>query len=90
MKNIKYLLILASTTIFFGCSHEKSKTTGWNYNDPEHGGFERSEYFSEQIDLECHCHSELRIKSISSKVSRNKISGSQFLHQTFCSSQTLR
>ena len=49
MNNIKYLLILASTTIFFGCSHEKSKTTGWNYNDPEHGGFERSEYFSEQI-----------------------------------------
>ena len=27
---------------------KKSKTTGWNYNDPSHGGFEVSNKFTEQ------------------------------------------
>ena len=44
----KYLLILAGTAILFGCGQEKSKTTGWNYNDPKHGGFEVSTNFAEQ------------------------------------------
>ena len=44
----KYLLILAGTAVLFGCSQEKSKTTGWNYNDPRHGGFEVSKNFKEQ------------------------------------------
>ena len=44
----KYLLILAGTAILFGCGQEKSKTTGWNYNDPKHGGFEVSTSFTEQ------------------------------------------
>ncbi len=44
----KHLLILAGTAIIFGCGQEKSKTTGWNYNDPKHGGFEVSTNFAEQ------------------------------------------
>ena len=44
----KHLLILAGTAILFGCGQEKSKTTGWNYNDPKHGGFEVSTNFTEQ------------------------------------------
>ena len=44
----KYLWMLVGTTFLFGCSQEKSKTTGWNYNDPSHGGFEVSNKFTEQ------------------------------------------
>ena len=44
----KHLLILSGTAILFGCGQEKSKTTGWNYNDPKHGGFEVSTNFAEQ------------------------------------------
>ena len=47
MKN-QFLLIL-SLALVFGCSKEKSKTTGWNYNDPKHGGFEVSTNYTEQI-----------------------------------------
>ena len=48
IKMKKHLLILAGTAIIFGCGQEKSKTTGWNYNDPKHGGFEVSTNFAEQ------------------------------------------
>lgn len=46
----KQLLFLSSISIFlFGCSKfEQSKTTGWNYNDPKHGGFTTSQSFTEQ------------------------------------------
>jgi gliding motility-associated lipoprotein GldJ len=47
MKN--QLLLILSLAVFFGCSKEKSKTTGWNYNDPKHGGFEVSSNYTEQI-----------------------------------------
>jgi gliding motility-associated lipoprotein GldJ len=48
IKMKKYLWMLVGTTFLFGCSQEKSKTTGWNYNDPSHGGFEVSNKFTEQ------------------------------------------
>jgi len=46
----KQLLFLSSISILlFGCSKfEKSKTTGWNYNDPKHGGYTVSQNFTEQ------------------------------------------
>ena len=47
MKN--QILIVLSIAFIFGCSKEKSKTTGWNYNDPKHGGFEVSTNYTEQI-----------------------------------------
>jgi len=47
MKN--QLLFILAVTLIFGCrSNEKSKTTGWNYNDPKHGGFEVSTNYTEQ------------------------------------------
>ena len=48
IKMKKHLLILSGAAIIFGCGQEKSKTTGWNYNDPKHGGFEVSNNFTEQ------------------------------------------
>ncbi len=30
--------------ILFSCQVDQSKTTGWNYNDPENGGFEKQEW----------------------------------------------
>ena len=47
MKN--QIIIIFSLIFIFGCSKEKSKTTGWNYNDPKHGGFEISTNYTEQV-----------------------------------------
>ena len=47
MKN--QILIFFTALLIIGCSKEKSKTTGWNYNDPKHGGFEISTNYTEQI-----------------------------------------
>ena len=50
MKSIKItLLMMATVLVFASCgSKESSPTTGWNLNDSEWGGFQRSE-FTEQI-----------------------------------------
>ena len=45
--NNNFILILAAITLI-GCKTEKSKLTGWNYNDPKHGGFEVNSNFVEQ------------------------------------------
>ena len=47
MKN--QILIILSLALIIGCSKQKSKLTGWNYNDPKHGGFEVSTNYVEQI-----------------------------------------
>jgi len=46
LRNASFLL--AALLVITSCSKQKSATTGWNYNDPEWGGFEVSEY-NEQI-----------------------------------------
>jgi len=46
MNNNLILLLVALT--FIGCKTDKSKLTGWNYNDPKHGGFEVNSSFTEQ------------------------------------------
>ena len=46
LRNASFLL--AALLVVTSCSKQKSATTGWNYNDPEWGGFEVSEY-NEQI-----------------------------------------
>ena len=49
MKNLKIAsFLLVAAVVLTGCSKQKSATTGWNYNDPEWGGFEVSQY-NEQI-----------------------------------------
>lgn len=48
-KLITISLGLAGILFFMSsCSKERSRTTAWNYNDPEYGGFEVSPY-SEQV-----------------------------------------
>ena len=39
----KYLLLVVIFA-FFSCRKERSSTTGWNYNDPKNGGFEKVPY----------------------------------------------
>lgn len=44
MKRVVYSLILLSAVIISSCSKERSSITGWNYNDPKNGGFEKVPY----------------------------------------------
>ncbi len=39
-KQLTKLAILATLVLFVSCSGEYSRTTGWEYNNPENGGFE--------------------------------------------------
>jgi len=51
MKLKNLFLSALSMTLVFGlasCSKEQSSTTGWNYNDPEYGGFEVRPYEGQQ------------------------------------------
>ncbi len=43
--NIAVLAVLALITgVFSSCSYERSKTTGWEFNNPANGGFEKRAY----------------------------------------------
>jgi len=47
----KFLNILAFAGIVFAlgsCSYETSSSTGWNYNDPKNGGFEKVPYYEQE------------------------------------------
>jgi len=51
LQKIKYLLIatLVSTPLFFtSCKFDQSGATGWNYNDPRNGGFQRIPYLEQE------------------------------------------
>jgi gliding motility-associated lipoprotein GldJ len=50
MKNKKYffLLILSIPLLFSSCKKETSSATGWNFNDPDNGGFHKSPYFEQE------------------------------------------
>ena len=45
---LNLLLILAAGILLASCTKERSGATGWAYNDPENGGFERSAFFDQQ------------------------------------------
>jgi len=49
-KGIKYLLLLmlAIPLLFSSCSKEQSGATGWNYNDPKNGGFQKIPYLEQE------------------------------------------
>ena len=52
MKLIRFVCVMAvAGALLSGCSHQKSSTTGWNYNDPDWGGFEIAddEYHEQQV-----------------------------------------
>jgi gliding motility-associated lipoprotein GldJ len=52
LQKIKFLLIitLVSTPLLFttSCKYDQSGATGWNYNDPRNGGFQKSPYFEQE------------------------------------------
>lgn len=49
-KGIKKLLLLLLVVPFFftSCKKETSSTTGWNYNDPKNGGFQKIPYLEQE------------------------------------------
>jgi len=49
-KGIKYsILILGLIPLLFSsCKKEQSSTTGWNYNDPKNGGFQKVPYLEQE------------------------------------------
>lgn len=52
MKNRKTFVIACfavfTAFMFSSCSKDQSSTTGWNYNDPKWGGFERVDYIGQE------------------------------------------
>jgi formylglycine-generating enzyme len=43
-RSISFLLMFALFVLVSSCSKERSRTTGWEYNDPQTGGFEVAPY----------------------------------------------
>jgi len=42
------LLLLVAPMFFTSCKKESSGTTGWNYNDPKNGGFQKIPYLEQE------------------------------------------
>ncbi len=52
-KGLKYKLLVvafafAAPSLFNSCSKERSGATGWNYNDPKNGGFQKVPYLEQE------------------------------------------
>jgi gliding motility-associated lipoprotein GldJ len=43
-----YLLLIAGVLFFASCAKERSSSTGWNYNDPKNGGFEKAPFVEQE------------------------------------------
>ena len=41
MKTLNVLIIAAFSLVLYSCGYEQSSITGWNYNDPKNGGFQK-------------------------------------------------
>lgn len=52
MKKIRkissYLALLAFVMVLASCSREKSSSTGWEFNNPDNGGFEKLPYIEQE------------------------------------------
>ena len=46
--NIYGSLLLGAVLVLSSCSKERSSTTGWAYNDPDNGGFEKVPYIEQE------------------------------------------
>ena len=44
----QFLLAVLSAIILAGCSSDRSEITGWAYNDPRNGGFEKVPYAEQE------------------------------------------
>lgn len=47
LKFLKGLVIIGVVVLLSSCGHEQSPTTGWNYNDPSNGGFEKYPFYEQ-------------------------------------------
>jgi len=49
MKSVKYLFcVTASALTLASCMKESSSATGWEYNNPENGGFEKAHFVEQE------------------------------------------
>lgn len=46
--NILSALLIVGAMFFTSCENQTSSTTGWNYNDPDYGGFEYVDYYGQE------------------------------------------
>ncbi|MFW6226902.1 MAG: formylglycine-generating enzyme family protein, partial [Bacteroidota bacterium] len=44
---LKSLVLLGVVVFLASCGGEQSPTTGWEYNDPENGGFEKAPFYEQ-------------------------------------------
>lgn len=42
------MLLIATSFLIASCGHDQSGATGWDYNNPENGGFEKSPYIDQE------------------------------------------
>lgn len=48
MQGKKLFVLLASGLMLIGCGRERSNVTGWEYNNPRNGGFQKVPYFDQE------------------------------------------
>ena len=48
MKGNKLLIVLLACVGALSCAKERSNTTGWEYNEPRNGGFQKVPYFDQE------------------------------------------
>ncbi|MDA7803505.1 SUMF1/EgtB/PvdO family nonheme iron enzyme [Crocinitomix sp.] len=48
MKGMKLFVVLLAGLSIVACQRERSNTTGWEYNRPENGGFQKVPYFDQE------------------------------------------
>lgn len=48
MKGKRFLIVLLAGLGLIGCQRERSNTTGWAYNEPRNGGFQKVPYFDQE------------------------------------------
>lgn len=45
---LNFFILLGASFFIFSCKHEQSSSTGWNYNDPDNGGFQKVPYLEQE------------------------------------------
>jgi len=49
LTSLKYIGMTAAAAVMLSsCAKEVSRTTGWNYNDPNNGGYEKVPYIEQE------------------------------------------
>jgi gliding motility-associated lipoprotein GldJ len=48
MQGRKLFVLVAAGLMLIGCGRERSNTTGWEYNNPRNGGFQKVPYFDQE------------------------------------------